>query len=556
MGKKKRLKKQSSSKLTFDAIESFLETHSMKLFMGLTGLFVIVGGLLFDAYITPMADDGMYITTPMRLVEYGEFPTWTAILFNLVMTVPYMLFGIDVLGFKLFTFLFGLAGFIGFFFVFRKRIPWAVLFPTLLIYATNYEIHFYNSAIMSESFFMMFQIGFFAIALAVLNRFKQEDANIVSELKTSMSFWLLVGFTLALFAYAKNLAIVAFIIVSLTLLLFQRPKAAALVTGIYLVFWGVLTSLQRFALGVSGGGMTDQILQKNFYDASQGSEDFFGMMTRFTDNITFYLSDVMMRFLGFRSINQVYEPSVVITLGIIAIALVGFAIALRKKNSVQVLTGLYVITLMCVVFVAIQYHFRQERHMIIYLPLFILFVLTTAYSLTSNLKKTGPYLYVVIASILFIAPLGNLSQRLEANSIKREAFFAGDKLGGYTLDWQNYYKMSNWAVDNLPDSSKVGVRKYGTSVVFAGNDQMFHSIHRSTRESGDVVLNLLSEQGVTHLMACSIRINPLQAAEGQIIGTLYSYLNSMYQYNPSTLTLVHQIGEQEPCRLYQINYSF
>jgi hypothetical protein len=52
----------------------------------------------------------------------------------------------------------------------------------------------------------------------------------------------------------------------------------------------------------------------------------------------------------------------------------------------------------------------------------------------------------------------------------------GDKYYGYTPDWQNFLKCSEWAADSLPDSALVASRKAPMSFVY-GNGKKFFPIY-------------------------------------------------------------------------------
>lgn len=579
-------------------LDQFLHVHSKWALAIIASLFLIIGLGLFDAYIVPMADDATYITQPLDLIQKGIYPTYTSVFYTVVMAIPAALFGVNILAFKAMSFIFGAAGIILFYGFFKNRLPASVLFATLFIYATNYEIQFYNSALMSESFFMAFQVVFFGLALTIIDRFSDQknsdqknsasnadprisDSNISTstDLKAEITqrwvFWATTGLLFVLFSVTKNQALISALILALFFAIHKRFKIALFITGLFMIF----RALYSFAIDAIFGATTvtgqfDTLLLKNMYDPSQGNEDLLGMVIRYGQNFNYYISDVLLRYLGIRADGVTLEP-----LGLFSIAFallsVFFVIRSYKKNDyLTTFTGLYLMGMMSVVFISLQFHWKQDRQLIIFLPLIVLFVFNAFHHLArqkrSSLLNWG--LLVLLVGIPMLQ-LRHLPDRWERNAEKREAFLNGDPIGGYTPDWQNYYRMSNWAVENLPEGSRIGVRKAATSFVFTGGKDQFIRIGASTKEPGDVVLQELRELGITHFMPCSLRLDPDAAVEGQIIGTLYSYLRAIYAHKPDAIRLVHTIETPvqtsplasgqfrsasslpEPCYLYEIVYE-
>ncbi|MDR9447535.1 MAG: hypothetical protein RI519_07390 [Balneolaceae bacterium] len=541
-----------------DRLDQWLSKHRLKAFIGIFIAFLITGIGLFDAYIMPIADDATYITQPLRLIEEGVYPSYTSVFYTVVMAIPAALFGVSILPFKAMSFIFGGLGLWLTYVFFKDRISATVLFATLFIYATNFEIQYYNSALMSESFFMAFQMLFFGLSLAIIDRYKDSDLqNFKSDILQKLPYWSLVGILFVLFSVTKNMALVCAVILSLFFALKGKFKIAGYITGLF-VFWRIIYS--AFVRIVFGGttvtSQFDTLFLKNMYDPSQGNEDVLGMIIRYWQNFNYYLSDVLLRYLGFREDGMMHDPLPIFSV-LFAVFCVFFIYrSFIKKDNVYAFTGLYLMGLLSVVFISLQFHWKQERQLIIFLPLIVLFVFGVLHQFAQSTNKSAIKWGVLLVLVsLPVIQLRHLPDRWERNEFKREAFLANDPIGGYTMDWQNYYRMSVWAAENLPQGSIVGVRKAASSFVFTGGVDMFLRVGKSTREPGNIVLDELSQRGITHLMACNLRLNPAVAVEGQIITTLYTYLQALYNYRSDSITPLHRIGETEPCTLYQINFE-
>jgi hypothetical protein len=211
-------------------------------------------------------------------------------------------------------------------------------------------------------------------------------------------------------------------------------------------------------------------------------------------------------------------------------------------------------SIMSVVFVALQTQWKQDRMIIVFIPLLFVFLLSTLHEKIKRSSGMAQIGFLVMMCFFGFLQLRHLPEKIANNAPKLTAILNGDIYGTYTPDWKNYLKMSRWCSDNLPKTSKVMVRKPNTSIVYANGDKIFDGLFRSTQESGDKVLSDFKDGGVTHLMVCNLRLNPAMAVEGQVIGTTHSYLRSIYTYDPTKLKLVQTIGDTEPCNLYEIVY--
>jgi hypothetical protein len=162
-------------------------------------------------------------------------------------------------------------------------------------------------------------------------------------------------------------------------------------------------------------------------------------------------------------------------------------------------------------------------------------------------------LFTAILASLFIANVNRSFKFLAKNFPDTIKNFKGNKYAGYTPDWENYIKMSEWVGENLKsDSFFVVCRKPPVSFVHSGG-KLFAGIYTIPSEDADSLVLNLQNKKITHVMVANLRRNP-NKKDGYIINTVHRYLNTIQQKYPNFLTPVHSIGNSEQVDLFKINY--
>jgi hypothetical protein len=182
------------------------------------------------------------------------------------------------------------------------------------------------------------------------------------------------------------------------------------------------------------------------------------------------------------------------------------------------------------------------------------------YGLYAAMKQKQWYaLYLALAIMVGGSVVISSFKRGAANVpiIKRN--LKGDKFFGYTPDWQNFLKCSEWCADNLPEKSLVASRKAPMSFVY-GHGKKFYPVysvvHRdtATRQSNpDSALAYFEKNKVTHVMLANLRANPREPGMG-VINTIHHILYPVMEKYPQKLRLVHTEGEYEECQVFEFVY--
>ena len=135
----------------------------------------------------------------------------------------------------------------------------------------------------------------------------------------------------------------------------------------------------------------------------------------------------------------------------------------------------------------------------------------------------------------------------------------GDKYFGYTPDWQNFLRCSEWCADSLGKEDLVVSRKAPMSFVYGKGKKFFpvySVIKRDTvtdQSNPDSALAYFQKNKVTHVMLGSLRLDPNNASAG-FINTVHNIFAPIAQKYPQKLKLVHVEGIAEETSVYKINY--
>jgi len=233
-------------------------------------------------------------------------------------------------------------------------------------------------------------------------------------------------------------------------------------------------------------------MAKNFYNVEQGLEDFPGYIDRLIVNSNVYLSGFFYQFLG------IMPPTEAASMGYSTLSIFTYflfivcIIVLYKKNKPLFFTGLYVGTMNIASFVLLQTNWAQDRLIMIYYPLMLLFLLGGLFYLIKYiLSGKIALIYPIILIIIAIGTSYHLKDKVGKNIPVLQQNLLGDDLYGLTPDWENFVKMSRWANDNLDKDAVIASRKPSISYIYTGRD--FHGIFNVPYKNISDVLKLKQE---------------------------------------------------------------
>jgi hypothetical protein len=229
----------------------------------------------------------------------------------------------------------------------------------------------------------------------------------------------------------------------------------------------------------------------------------------------------------------------------------------KQKNKPLVFFGLFSGAQLLLSFIILQARWDQPRIVLICMPIMLILIYNLFYT---SVKKSnmGQSIYVVIIGIISASVLMSSFKRGTSNLPILKKNLDGNIYFGYTPDWQNFLKCSEWCADSLPKTTLVASRKAPMSFVYGKGKKFFpiYSVIKKdslTQQSNpDSALAFFASKGVTHIMLGSLRINPKQNS-GQIINTIHNIIQPIMEKYPTKLKLVHTEGLSEQAYVFEIS---
>jgi hypothetical protein len=452
-------KEQVKDKSSFvDRIDHWLEPHLNLVFYFALFLTILVGFFLFDVKISTGGDDSHYIEMANDFLKGRSFPSWHGPLYPIFLSIPMSLFGVKVMLLKMFSLAFVVAHLVLFYLTFKKLVSPTLFALVLLIISVSSSILYFASQTYTEAMYMFLQS--LSVFLFIRTYLKLQSDSPLS-LKKEVSSWLVLAFFVFLSSLTRNIGIVA-LLVMLIYLAYERKFLSSLMLFLsYLVFFVPFKIYKTLVWGsttTGSSGQLSEMLLKNPYDKSQGSEDFSGIIVRFFENARLYLSKHFMIGIGLHDPGST-DKSWFVTLFIAAIFLIALFYSFRKK-SILLFISLYLGAAITATFISLQQSWDQMRMIVIYVPMLLLLL---AWGVQQFSERKGfAFLAFVLPFFLVFVFSKNLS---------------GNLYYGFTPDWQNYLLMSKWVGKNIPDTAVVASRKPSMSFIYS-NGRDFYGMYR------------------------------------------------------------------------------
>ncbi|MFO0357836.1 MAG: hypothetical protein ACK50A_12865 [Sphingobacteriaceae bacterium] len=566
------VKKSSASTSVYDRLSKTLSekrTFYIILFSG-----IVLALINFNARVSEAHDDSLYIEAGYKYVH--EFPNYyytaNAPMYPMFLALLTLMFGTNLIVFKIFSLLFFVIGSVLYYKAIDKKVPEILKYFVFTFICINHLILYYSSQTFSEAFYMVVQATFFYFFC----NYNFGDNPISDNIKIDYKRWLFLGFLMMLLTLAKNILI--FGIAAIAAYYFFNKEYRKL--AISMVSFGIFKFLYEFIKGLVWGDSAIQyksqmgiLLNKDPYDASQGQEDLAGFIGRFTDNIGLYLGKRFYQILGFMDeqyagremieqngemVAKMSPALVFLSLIVLALTFFGLYKAIKNKQTIITFLVLFAGTISFGTFFVLQARWDQPRFIMVHMPALLLGI---TYGLYELLKKDNFNQRLFIGVLLLVT--GSMFISSFSRGVKNIPIVTknlkGDIYYGYTPDWQNYLKISAWCADSLPQSSLIACRKAPMSFVYGKGKHFFpvYSVFgrdpNTNQSNPDSALAILKRNHVTHILLASLRIDPTKNT-GEIINTLHNIAYPIAQKYPDKLRLVKTIGEVEEASLYEIKY--
>jgi hypothetical protein len=467
--------KQKDRAPFLDRVDKWLEPHLNQVFYFSLFLTLLVGTFLFDVKISTGGDDSHYIEMANDFLKGRSFPSWHGPLYPIFLSIPMRLFGVKVMLLKLFSLAFVVAHLVLFYLTFRKLVSSTLFALVLLIVSVSSSILYFASQTYTEAMYMFLQSLIIFLFIRIYQKL-QSDPPL--SLRKQVSSWLVLAFFVFLSSLTRNIGIVA-LLVMLIFLAYERKFLSSLMLFLsYLVFYVPFRIYKSLFWGSTTGssGQLSEMLLKNPYDKSQGSEDFSGIVVRFFENARLYLSKHFMVGIGLHDPTST-DKSWFVTLFIAIIFLIALYYSFRKK-SIILFVSLYLGAAISATFISLQQSWDQMRMIVIYIPMLLLLLAWGTQQFSE--RKGFAFLSVVLPFFLvfvFFKTLGHSVEKMKVNQKVLSKNLSGNLYYGFTPDWQNYLLMSKWVGKNIPDTAVVASRKPSMSFIYSdGRD--FYGMYR------------------------------------------------------------------------------
>lgn len=556
----------SNNKTLFEKIEVWGANNKKKLLFSFLALSLFFSFMLFNARISEAHDDALYLEGGWRYVN--EFPnyfyTQNAPLYVLFLGLLTKLFGFKLLLFKLINVVFSFFAVFFFFKTFYKRIPFVVFIPVMIFVSANHLIQYYASMTFTEAFYLFLQSLFFFSFFKLYDAL-QTDSNGSKHIK----LWLMLGLFAFLIATCKSVAIVGVPVLILYFLMEKQWKNAGLALGSYLVFKIPYELIVKLVWGSQNqfSGQSKILLLKDPYDKAAGNDDFAGFVGRFFDNCNLYLGKRFYELLGLREeytkpvetqlqADKLQSEYKYLAFFVVVILLIALFKVYKQKNKPFVFFALFTGAQLLLSFVILQARWDQPRIVLICMPVMLILMYYLFYE-TVKKSGMGQGIYMVIVGLICVSVLMSSFKRGATNLPIVKKNLAGNIYYGYTPDWQNFLKCSEWCADSLPKNSLVASRKAPMSFVYGKGKKFFpvYSVVKRdslTQQSNpDSALTYFAQNNVTHIMVGSLRINP-KVNSGDVINTVHNIIQPIMQKYPNKLKLIHTEGLSEETYVFEI----
>lgn len=455
-------------------------------------LALFFGIFLFDFKISTGGDDSHYIEMAHNFITGKSFPTWHGPLYSIFLSIPILIFGVNVVILKLVSFACILVSLVLFYFTFRNQISATVLALILLILSVNSSLLYFASHTYSEAMYLMLQS---LVIFLFVQKYMSGDKLTDGRQQRGFLFWAILALLTFFVSLTRNIGFTLLISIVLIILADKNYKVLLKFLGsfaAYVVLYKLYRSIVWNSNASSGQRPYSEIFLKNFYNSAEGYEDFSGMVVRFFENARLYLSKHLMIGIGLHDPTST-EKSWFVTVVVILLLLISLYYA-YKRNKVIFFVTFYSILSSSATFLALQQSWDQMRMVIIYLPIVLVAVSWGVLQTAENKKLKFLYLFVpLFLAFVFTKTLGQTSDKVRANRKALSINLKGNLYYGFTPDWQNFLMMSKWVGENLPDTVMVASRKPSMSYIYSGGRD-FYGIFRFPVEEPKKLVDALGSR--------------------------------------------------------------
>jgi hypothetical protein len=544
------LGKNQTKHPTYERLNHWCEHNDYRWLIGVIAIGLISSILSFDIKPSVDGDDTSYVLSAMNIVHSGQLPVgFRTPGYPIVLSLFIWMFGVNLVILKATSLLFFLGIIISLFFVFRNRLQPIVLSSLLLMVAINPLLLKYSHQTFSEILFTLLLIWTIHFILLTSEKASTRYVLIAAVLTMGCFYIRIAGATIAG--------------VAVLFLAYQRRWKQLIV---YVIICAALYSpmkIYELTSGSSAFGQASILMLKNPYNTTEGIETISGFVERFINNIFNHANYQLPTALGIPMPQELgaadgqFIPNTSAFFGILVsvILLVGcIEPIIRKPKSMLAFLGLFVLTYVAFISVALQNIFATPRMLIPVIP-YLIIVTLEGFRILGNrwarvtdaeVISTRAKTLVVIAVIgLTLANIIGTMQSIDENYPILKANLGGNEFAGFTEDWANYLRVSVWIKSQLPiQSTGIICRKPELFLLYAGSYNVYGAYKIDQTDPDSIIVKWKSLK-MTHLLYDNF----------QWTSTLRRYIQPVAEKYPQMFEMVHQEGSQYPSYVFHINYN-
>ncbi len=531
--------------------QSFIDRNADAIAYVIIGLTALMALLLFSVRMSEGGDDSAYICKAADFADSLKYPNFQGPLYPVFLSIFVALAGgISLIPLKLTSFVLIIAAQLLTWVSLRKEVSKALLLAVLALMAVNMWFVQFGSLTYSEPLFLLITWGYVWAILKL-------DSTIGKQEWRSVIAWGAAAGLFVILAYLTRTVGFGLGLAGLIYLALRRGwrQMATFAAGMVVFFalWSGIKSVAWPNLKPDNHQL-ETLLQVHPYDASQGRETVKGFIGRFVGNSNLYLSKHYVKMLGLRDKDS-RETNRAATVVLYAIFLWGAYAAWQRRQRAVMLVAVLTAIMLGMTFFSLQTLWDQYR---LILPFVAMMHIVILYALADLVRraagdKTRMVMCVVVALTCGLSFV-NEAKAVDIKTLRKN--IGGDPLYGFTPDWYHYLTLCREIGRQMPgDDTYVASRKPDMARIYSGGKR-FYGIFTIPSEDPDTLVENLRKNGVTHIMAGSLRRDPAQAGQG-IINTIHRYVYFITQKYPNFVEEIGVIGDlkDEPAALYKIHYE-
>ncbi len=420
---------------------SFISKHKVLLLF--TIIYLILSFFLFDPKLFVGGDNAVYIILAESITSgkgyrnlhlpdespHTQYPFG----FPLLLSLPILLFGTNIIILKLFVVLTSIGAL---FFMyrlcelfFREKVDFIMAF-----YISIPILITFNHWILSEMPFLCFSLA----ALYFFMKAKQDK-----------EYLYFISIFLATYAFLIRMVGISLIAAMMLSLALRKQYKYFII--FLLIFLTVLIPwlIRSVSIGPEGGYI-DQLLTKKPYLIESGKVGPRDLAIRGWNNFIFY----SLLLLPLTLLTSILSPWILGVMGVMFIVLTIIGFVERRRRMFVVEYYFLFAVLLLLVWPEV---WATERFLLPILPIIIIYIYIGLFQLERKIKFK--YSVHLITGIFVFINLLSIFPQVKNAVVNNNAYLRGDMYAGYRRDWRNYFDVIEWIKENVPEEKIIMARK-------------------------------------------------------------------------------------------------